>query len=87
MIKRQFEVRKERLGSGSVVRDSGLRRRGRDRGARRRTGPAPAHGVMASPLPGPSGNVEYFAWLRRGEPLDPEQVADVVSVSRGKGPQ
>jgi 23S rRNA (cytidine1920-2'-O)/16S rRNA (cytidine1409-2'-O)-methyltransferase len=23
-------------------------------------------GVVASPLPGPSGNVEYFLWLRRG---------------------
>ena len=23
-------------------------------------------GVVASPLPGPSGNVEYFVWLRRG---------------------
>jgi len=23
-------------------------------------------GVSASPLPGPSGNVEYFLWLRRG---------------------
>jgi 23S rRNA (cytidine1920-2'-O)/16S rRNA (cytidine1409-2'-O)-methyltransferase len=25
-------------------------------------------GVAASPLPGPSGNVEYFLWLRRGAP-------------------
>jgi 23S rRNA (cytidine1920-2'-O)/16S rRNA (cytidine1409-2'-O)-methyltransferase len=25
-------------------------------------------GVVASPLPGPSGNVEYFLWLRRGAP-------------------
>jgi 23S rRNA (cytidine1920-2'-O)/16S rRNA (cytidine1409-2'-O)-methyltransferase len=25
-------------------------------------------GVTASPLPGPSGNVEYFLWLRRGAP-------------------
>jgi 23S rRNA (cytidine1920-2'-O)/16S rRNA (cytidine1409-2'-O)-methyltransferase len=23
---------------------------------------------VASPLPGPSGNVEYFLWLRRGAP-------------------
>jgi 23S rRNA (cytidine1920-2'-O)/16S rRNA (cytidine1409-2'-O)-methyltransferase len=26
-----------------------------------------AHGVCTSPLPGPSGNVEFFVWLRRGE--------------------
>ena len=25
-------------------------------------------GVTASPLTGPSGNVEYFLWLRRGAP-------------------
>jgi 23S rRNA (cytidine1920-2'-O)/16S rRNA (cytidine1409-2'-O)-methyltransferase len=25
-------------------------------------------GVTASPLPGPSGNVEYFLWLRHGAP-------------------
>ncbi len=25
-------------------------------------------GVTASPLPGPSGNVEYFLWLRPGAP-------------------
>jgi 23S rRNA (cytidine1920-2'-O)/16S rRNA (cytidine1409-2'-O)-methyltransferase len=25
-------------------------------------------GITASPLPGPSGNVEYFLWLRRGAP-------------------
>src|SRR5437879_10956559 len=28
----------------------------------------PISGVVASPLPGPSGNVEYFLWLRHGEP-------------------
>jgi 23S rRNA (cytidine1920-2'-O)/16S rRNA (cytidine1409-2'-O)-methyltransferase len=25
-------------------------------------------GVVASSLPGPAGNVEYFLWLRRGSP-------------------
>ena len=25
-----------------------------------------ARAVAASPLPGPSGNVEFFLWLRRG---------------------
>ena len=24
------------------------------------------NGVVASPLPGPAGNVEYFLWLKRG---------------------
>jgi 23S rRNA (cytidine1920-2'-O)/16S rRNA (cytidine1409-2'-O)-methyltransferase len=36
-------------------------------------------GVAASPLPGPSGNVEFFLWLRRdaGAP-DPERIGHVV---------
>ena len=64
MVKPQFEVGKERLGSGGVVRSPKLRaevvgdvaRAARDLGLSVR-------GVVASPLPGPSGNVEYFLWL------------------------
>jgi 23S rRNA (cytidine1920-2'-O)/16S rRNA (cytidine1409-2'-O)-methyltransferase len=41
-------------------------------------------GVTASPLPGPSGNVEYFLWLRRGAaPLDHAALASAVTA----GPQ
>ena len=37
-------------------------------------------GVTASPLPGPSGNVEYFLWLRAGAPeLDPADVDRAVA--------
>jgi 23S rRNA (cytidine1920-2'-O)/16S rRNA (cytidine1409-2'-O)-methyltransferase len=33
-------------------------------------------GVAVSPLPGPSGNIEYFLWLRRdAPPVDPAAVA------------
>jgi 23S rRNA (cytidine1920-2'-O)/16S rRNA (cytidine1409-2'-O)-methyltransferase len=40
--------------------------------------------VTASPLPGPSGNVEYFLWLRRGAPpLDPDALRAAVA----DGPQ
>jgi 23S rRNA (cytidine1920-2'-O)/16S rRNA (cytidine1409-2'-O)-methyltransferase len=36
--------------------------------------------VTASPLPGPSGNVEFFVWFRRGAPpVDPAQVRAVVA--------
>lgn len=66
MVKPQFEVGREQLGSGGVVREPGLR------AAAVRTVAAAAAdqelgvaGVTASPLPGPSGNVEYFLWLRR----------------------
>jgi 23S rRNA (cytidine1920-2'-O)/16S rRNA (cytidine1409-2'-O)-methyltransferase len=69
MVKPQFEVGRERLPAGGVVRDP------LDRAAavRRVAGQAAelglgVLGVVASPLPGPSGNVEYFLWLRRGAP-------------------
>jgi 23S rRNA (cytidine1920-2'-O)/16S rRNA (cytidine1409-2'-O)-methyltransferase len=66
MVKPQFEVGKDRLGSGGVVRDPELRAESVlgviDAAAK--LGLA-LRGVVASPLPGPSGNVEYFVWLRR----------------------
>ena len=69
MVKPQFEVGKERLGKGGVVRDLGA-----PRGRRRRAWPQAAasrgwgaRAVTASPLPGPSGNVEFFLWLRAGD--------------------
>lgn len=67
MVKPQFEVGKERVGKGGVVRDLDARAdavaRVADVAAGRGWG---AKAVTTSPLPGPSGNVEYFLWLRRG---------------------
>lgn len=65
MVKPQFEVGKDRVGSGGVVRDPELRMSAVVKVATA----AAALGlilqeVTASPLPGPSGNVEYFLWLR-----------------------
>ncbi|MDG4766391.1 TlyA family RNA methyltransferase [Solwaraspora sp. WMMD406] len=80
MVKPQFEVGRERVGAGGVVRDLDLRteavlavaRAGADRGL----GVA---AVVASPLPGPRGNVEFFVWFRTGAPpVDPLQVRTVV---------
>jgi 23S rRNA (cytidine1920-2'-O)/16S rRNA (cytidine1409-2'-O)-methyltransferase len=88
MIKPQFEVGRDRLGSGGVVRDPALRA-----GAVEDVLDAAAglnlrvHGVTASPLPGPAGNVEYFAWLRRGEPLGRDQLAELVGTAVREGPQ
>lgn len=82
MVKPQFEVGRERLGPGGVVRDPELR-------ATAVTDVASTAydelglgvlGVTASPLPGPAGNVEYFLWLRRGAPpLDPAVLASAVA--------
>lgn len=67
MVKPQFEVGRDRLGKGGVVRDPELRAevvaRVAELAADRGWG---ARGVVTSPLPGPSGNVEFFLWLRRG---------------------
>ncbi|MFL6121096.1 TlyA family RNA methyltransferase [Actinophytocola sp.] len=88
MVKPQFEVGKERLGSGGVVRDPALRADAVRSvlTAAGELGLRP-HGVVASPLPGPSGNVEYFVWLRRGNPLDAPAVSEIVEIAVREGPQ
>ena len=69
MVKPQFEVGRENLPAGGVVRDPQARasavRRVAGRAAELGLG---VRGVTASPLPGPSGNVEFFLWLRSGAP-------------------
>ncbi len=66
MVKPQFEVGREQVGDG-VVRDPELRRSSVENVVRLAIGLGLAlRGVVASPLPGPSGNVEYFVWLERG---------------------
>jgi len=81
MVKPQFEVGKERVGEGGVVRDLALRAEAvvnvATTAATLGLGVA---GVAASPLPGPSGNVEFFLWLRAGAPaVDVEEVTAVVA--------
>lgn len=69
MVKPQFEVGRELLGKNGVVRDPQVRANAVRNVARTASelgfGCA---GVAASPLPGPSGNVEYFLWLRQDSP-------------------
>jgi 23S rRNA (cytidine1920-2'-O)/16S rRNA (cytidine1409-2'-O)-methyltransferase len=80
MVKPQFEVGKDRVGKGGVVRDSALRAEAVNAvaaaAARRGWG---ARAVTTSPLPGPSGNVEFFLWLRRGDAtITAEQIEQAV---------
>jgi 23S rRNA (cytidine1920-2'-O)/16S rRNA (cytidine1409-2'-O)-methyltransferase len=82
MVKPQFEVGRQALGSGGVVRDPELR-------ARAVVGVAHAaaalgwraRGVARSPLPGPSGNVEFFLWLRHddGPGLSDDRIVELVT--------
>jgi 23S rRNA (cytidine1920-2'-O)/16S rRNA (cytidine1409-2'-O)-methyltransferase len=89
MVKPQFEVGKDHVGAGGVVSDPQLRtdavlsvaRCAADLGW-------PAVGVVASPLPGPSGNVEYFLHLRSGAgPLTDDSLERAVAHAVAEGPQ
>ena len=85
MVKPQFEVGKGRVGSGGVVRDPALREAAVAAvAAAAAVAGLGVAGVTASPLPGPSGNVEYFLWLRAGAPpLDEEALRQAIAA----GPQ
>jgi 23S rRNA (cytidine1920-2'-O)/16S rRNA (cytidine1409-2'-O)-methyltransferase len=81
MVKPQFEVGKDRIGAGGVVREPSLRAEAvlavAAVAAELGLGVA---GVAASPLPGPSGNVEFFLWLRRDAPgVDETEIRAVVA--------
>jgi 23S rRNA (cytidine1920-2'-O)/16S rRNA (cytidine1409-2'-O)-methyltransferase len=87
MVKPQFEVGKDRVGKGGVVRDPALRAEAvvavAQSAAERGWG---ARMVTPSPLPGPSGNVEFFLWLHRGPArVDATEVAAVVHGEAGPG--
>ncbi|MCW2817984.1 MAG: hemolysin [Marmoricola sp.] len=87
MVKPQFEVGKDRLGRGGVVRDLDHRTDAvvgiAEAAARLGWG---ARAVTTSPLPGPSGNVEFFLWLRAGDPVvGRDEVAAEVARSGSLG--
>jgi 23S rRNA (cytidine1920-2'-O)/16S rRNA (cytidine1409-2'-O)-methyltransferase len=81
MVKPQFEVGRDRVGAGGVVRDPQLRAEAvLDVAAAAAGLGLGVAGVTASPLPGPSGNVEFFVWFRRdAAPVDTERVRAVVA--------
>jgi 23S rRNA (cytidine1920-2'-O)/16S rRNA (cytidine1409-2'-O)-methyltransferase len=83
MVKPQFEVGRARVGKGGVVRDPALRaeavvsvaRAASERGWG-------ARAMAVSPLPGPSGNVEFFLWLRPGPAeIDAQAIEAAVSAA------
>jgi 23S rRNA (cytidine1920-2'-O)/16S rRNA (cytidine1409-2'-O)-methyltransferase len=87
MVKPQFEVGKERVGAGGVVRDPEVRADAvLDVAAAAYALGLGVAGVAASPLPGPSGNVEFFVWLRRGAArADEDRVRAVVAAGAAGG--
>jgi len=90
MVKPQFEVGKDRVGAGGVVSDPALRADAvlavANRAAELNWQTVD---VTASPLPGPSGNVEYFLHLRAGteQQLVGDALVDAVHRAVSEGPQ
>jgi 23S rRNA (cytidine1920-2'-O)/16S rRNA (cytidine1409-2'-O)-methyltransferase len=68
MVKPQFEVGRGRVGKGGVVRDPERRAEAVCAVAAAAAGRGwGAQAVTTSPLPGPTGNIEYFLWLRHAD--------------------
>ncbi len=64
MVKPQFEVGRDRLGKGGVVREARFRRDAIiDVGRAAQGLGAVVAGIAPSGLPGPKGNLETFVWL------------------------
>ena len=90
MVKPQFEVGKDRVGAGGVVSDPALRAESVLTVARRAAAlDWQTVDVTASPLPGPSGNVEYFLHLRNrsDRPLAGADLEQAVERAVAEGPQ
>ncbi len=75
LIKPQFEVGKDRIGKGGVVRDEDARADSIDEvvAAAEALNMERVAGIDC-PVHGPAGNIEYLVWLRRTGPLpQPEE--------------
>ena len=90
MVKPQFEVGKDRVGAGGVVSDPALRAEA-VLAVAHRAAELQWHtvAVTASPLPGPSGNVEFFLRFRAevDEPRVGESLEHAVARAIDEGPQ
>lgn len=97
MVKPQFEVGKDRLGHGGVVRSPELRAEvTREVAVEAMKYGLSTKAVVASPLPGPSGNVEYFLWLVKDsaavspsmvEEADHTGLDEMIATAIKEGPQ
>jgi 23S rRNA (cytidine1920-2'-O)/16S rRNA (cytidine1409-2'-O)-methyltransferase len=72
LVKPQFEVGREQVGKGGVVRDDAVRAGAADAVlARAQALGYEARGRVDSRLPGPRGNREIFLWLSPGDSVAP----------------
>lgn len=88
MVKPQFEVGRQRLGSGGVVRNPEYRIDAVTQVANRAGELGwPVRAVAASQLPGPAGNVEYFVHLRASGDNDIQRLHADIRRTVMEGPQ
>jgi 23S rRNA (cytidine1920-2'-O)/16S rRNA (cytidine1409-2'-O)-methyltransferase len=83
MVKPQFEVGRELVGKGGVVRDAGVRRGALldvARAAADELGAA-VLGFASSGLPGPKGNEETFVWLAEPDRPGALSSADALEIA------
>ena len=87
MVKPQFEVGKDRVGAGGVVRDPALRAEAvlDVAAAARRPGPRRGRGGGEPAARAVSGNVEFFVWLRRDAPAGRTRSGRVVAAGPHRG--
>lgn len=65
LVKPQFEAAREDVGQGGVVREPAVHRQVLEEAvAHARRAAFAVKGLMASPLPGPAGNVEFLLWAQ-----------------------
>lgn len=69
LIKPQFELRKEQIGKGGIVREPELHDEAVDKIRQFVADPLGKswHGLIRSPISGTDGNVEFLAWLKHPE--------------------
>ncbi len=85
LVKPQFEVGREHVGKGGVVREGARRRRALvDAGEAARELGYAVLGFASSGLPGPKGNRETFVWLAEGSR---EGVTDVEAAAAAVEPE
>ncbi|MDO5060832.1 MAG: TlyA family RNA methyltransferase [Actinomycetaceae bacterium] len=77
MVKPQFEIGKEKLGAGGVVRNLEHHHEAVLKVIQYATKLGLAlYGLAASPLPGPAGNVEYFIALKKNPSAQMEVISE-----------
>jgi len=90
LVKPQFEVGRERLGKGGVVRSSVNRARAIEEVvAAARTAGLQAKALQPSPIRGATGNAEYLLWLtpRPDQGLTAAQVTELAATLSTEAPR